>query len=162
MSVSGVAPVAGGVVDNIHVAIRARPLNDRETSSGQSSAWVIANNSLYIPHPVDGKPVPGSNYVFGGREQWTWREPDPDPGTADPEPLSPQTRYSTTNHSTQTFTMISQRISSCRLSRASTVRDREQRLEKRGLELALMLPSRPSTQEPYLPTARHRPVKHSR
>lgn len=57
---------AASKTDNIRVAIRLRPMNDKETRSEQFHAWQVVNNS-YI-HQVDKsqKPLEGTTgYAFG-------------------------------------------------------------------------------------------------
>eukprot|EP01135_Chromosphaera_perkinsii_P012320 Nk52_evm12s2635 gene=Nk52_evmTU12s2635 len=62
------APVsssAGGAQqDNIHVAIRVRPLNTREINSGQGQAWHISERSLTPFNAQTGRPIQQSTYSF--------------------------------------------------------------------------------------------------
>jgi hypothetical protein len=53
-------------MDNISVAIRVRPLNDRETNGSQYYAWQIQDEAYLSLINADGKPVLGASpYVFG-------------------------------------------------------------------------------------------------
>ncbi|KAJ3056123.1 hypothetical protein HK097_008046 [Rhizophlyctis rosea] len=47
----------------VKVAIRSRPLNERERSTGQSNAWVIQGDTIYQPGN-DNKPAQGTFYTF--------------------------------------------------------------------------------------------------
>lgn len=47
--------------DTIHVAIRVRPLNERELSSGQQDAWAVSGNSISQTTPASSSSV----YSFG-------------------------------------------------------------------------------------------------
>ena len=49
----------------VKVAIRSRPLNERERSTGQTNAWVIQGDTIYLPGN-DSKPAQGTFYTFGG------------------------------------------------------------------------------------------------
>ena len=50
----------------ISVAIRVRPLNDREKSSEQIPVWQADNNSIIQLNPLDGRPFPnGAFFRFG-------------------------------------------------------------------------------------------------
>ena len=51
--------------DTVHVAVRVRPLNQREKSSSQEDAFAVSENSICQISPIDKKPVPGSIFSFG-------------------------------------------------------------------------------------------------
>ena len=53
-------------MDNIHVVIRVRPLNERELSGGQHPAWLVQEGAFIHQVTADKKPVPGTaGYAFG-------------------------------------------------------------------------------------------------
>ncbi|KAJ3291089.1 hypothetical protein HK104_006336 [Borealophlyctis nickersoniae] len=48
----------------VKVAIRVRPLNEREQASTHTDAWTIQGNTIFLPDLSDNKPLPGTVYTF--------------------------------------------------------------------------------------------------
>lgn len=55
---------------NFQVAIRVRPLNERESRSGRASGWLVQSDSGQIQQTltVDGRPINGPSFSFGMSE----------------------------------------------------------------------------------------------
>jgi centromeric protein E len=53
-------------MDNIHVAIRLRPLNERETQAGQFYGWLVYDDKKIMQMGSDSRPIAGgSAFSFG-------------------------------------------------------------------------------------------------
>lgn len=54
-------------MDNIHVSIRLRPLNERERTQGQYHAWLVKpEDQAIFPLGPDQRPISGATgYAFG-------------------------------------------------------------------------------------------------
>jgi len=51
-------------MDNIHVVVRVRPLNNREITANQGISWMVKENSI-VQCTNSGKPIPSNTYAFG-------------------------------------------------------------------------------------------------
>ena len=56
-----------GSNENFKVAIRVRPMNERECRSGRGSGWLVQSDTGQIQQTltVDGRPINGPSFSFG-------------------------------------------------------------------------------------------------
>jgi hypothetical protein len=54
-----------GKTQGLNVAIRTRPLNEREMRAGQTSSWQIGNNVITQMDQATREPIAGTGLAFG-------------------------------------------------------------------------------------------------